>query len=443
MTQNTLSLAVVGHTNTGKTSLMRTLLRDSTFGEVKNAAATTRHVEQAMIGEYICLYDTPGLEDAGGVLDWLEEHTSSQKDGIERIQQFLASDVAQNEFSQEAKVLRQLINSDTALYVVDAREPVLPKYKDELTVLSWCAKPVMPVFNFTQNRDLSDWQTMLSRRNLHVFSSFDTVAFDFEGEMRLWNNLATMLPENQQKGSLKTLIEVRRQDWQNLDKQARLHIAHFLLDIAAYAQACNEKEQIVNVQATMQAAVRQHEQSLQRDLLALYRFYQNEFSGDNATQLHTFSRDPFDADLLKEYGIRTGTGIATGALIGLGLDALTLGTSLGLGATLGGIIGGFANNWQTLSDKLNGIEILHIDSGTLAVLAARNILLLNILKTRGHAANSTITLSEVSAPWSDKLPEPLKKARSYPKWSALNENYVVGQPEKNKMAEILAQSFQV
>ena len=28
-----LSLAVVGHTNTGKTSLMRTLLRDSGFGE--------------------------------------------------------------------------------------------------------------------------------------------------------------------------------------------------------------------------------------------------------------------------------------------------------------------------------------------------------------------------------------------------------------------------
>ena len=43
----TLSLAVVGHTNTGKTSLMRTLLRDSRFGEVKNAAATTRHVAQA------------------------------------------------------------------------------------------------------------------------------------------------------------------------------------------------------------------------------------------------------------------------------------------------------------------------------------------------------------------------------------------------------------
>ena len=193
-----LSLAVVGHTNTGKTSLMRTLLRDSRFGEVKNAAATTRHVEEAAINDgsqtLVYLYDTPGLEDAGGVLDWLEANTSARSDGIERLQQFLASPAAEGDFNQEAKVLRQLLQSDMALYVVDAREPVLNKYKDELTVLSWCAKPVMPVFNFIGGQDLAEWAAMLARRTLHVYSGFDTVAFDFEGEIRLWENLATMLP---------------------------------------------------------------------------------------------------------------------------------------------------------------------------------------------------------------------------------------------------------
>ena len=147
--ESPLQLAVVGHTNTGKTSLMRTLLRDAAFGEVKNAAATTRHVETAGIGSthatLVQLYDTPGLEDAGGVLDWLDTHTQAQADGIDRIRAFLAAPAAQNEFSQEAKVLRQLAASDAALYVVDAREPVLPKYKDELAVLSLCARPIMPV----------------------------------------------------------------------------------------------------------------------------------------------------------------------------------------------------------------------------------------------------------------------------------------------------------
>ena len=62
-----LKLAVVGHTNTGKTSLLRTLLRDVHFGEVKNEASTTRHVERAMLNDsqtgedLVALYDTPGL----------------------------------------------------------------------------------------------------------------------------------------------------------------------------------------------------------------------------------------------------------------------------------------------------------------------------------------------------------------------------------------------
>ena len=39
-----LRVAVVGHTNTGKTSLLRTLARDAGFGEVSDSAGTPRHV---------------------------------------------------------------------------------------------------------------------------------------------------------------------------------------------------------------------------------------------------------------------------------------------------------------------------------------------------------------------------------------------------------------
>src|SRR5690606_29243865 len=63
-----LVLAVVGHTNTGKTSLLRTLLRNANFGEVHDSAGTTRHVEAAQLllqgKPYIELRDTPGLEDS-------------------------------------------------------------------------------------------------------------------------------------------------------------------------------------------------------------------------------------------------------------------------------------------------------------------------------------------------------------------------------------------
>lgn len=263
MNKQPLSLAVVGHTNTGKTSLLRTLLRDSGFGEVRNAPSTTRHVEEAAISDgadmLVFLYDTPGLEDAGGVLEWLENHTDNRSDGIERLQQFLGSHGAHHDFNQEAKVLRQVLQSDMAMYVIDAREPVLDKYRDELTILSWCAKPVMPVFNFTGGQLPESWTTMLARRNLHVFAGFDTVAFDFEGELRLWENLATMLPE---RSTLDRLTAMRRREWQRLDGEARREIADFLLDAAAFRQEVDENEDTATVLQTMQAEIRQLERQM-------------------------------------------------------------------------------------------------------------------------------------------------------------------------------------
>ena len=437
----TLSLAVVGHTNTGKTSLMRTLLRDSRFGEVKNAAATTRHVAQAALGDgvetWLYLHDTPGLEDAGGVLDWLEENTSPQHEGIERLQQFLDSPAAQNEWAQEAKVLRQVLASDAALYVVDAREDVLPKYKDELTVLSWCAKPVMPVFNFIHGQNMDEWQTLLARRSLHVSSRFDTVAFDFLGEMVLWQQLATLLG---QPPALSALTAFRQQEWQQLERQAYVLVAQFLLDAAACVRQFEDKSRSQAVLDEMQAAVAAHESSLHQQLFALYRFYYSDADIQGQQVLRAFHQNPFDAELLKDYGIRTGKAAATGALLGLGVDALTLGTSLGLGATIGGVLGGLAGNWQVLYDKIQGIETLMIDNATLTLLAARSLHLLQTLKSRGHAATNSVVLQDkVALPWkADALPKVLQQARLQPKWSALNPAYEPQSRKRQEAVEALA-----
>lgn len=417
---NPLSLSVVGHTNTGKTSLMRTILRDGGFGEVANAAATTRHVEEAAVTDgadiLVRLYDTPGLEDAGGVLDWLEEHTDHRQDGIERIGAFLDSEAARSSFSQEAKVLRQMLAGDTALYVIDAREPVLAKYKDELSVLSWCARPIMPVFNFTAGQDTSEWQAVLARRGLHIFSRFDTVAFDFESEMQLWLNLAAMLPE---RAVIERLTAVRRRERERLDEDARRRIAGFLLDAAAYRQTADGGTPEA-LRHAVQSAVRSAERQMQQDVLHLYRFYRNSLDTRD-WELQAFARDPFDSELLKDYGIRTTTGAAAGALIGLGVDSLTLGTSLGLASAVGGLIGSLVPNWQTISDKLSGVETLYLDAPALTVLAARALGLLHTLQHSGHAAEHALAVSPAAVPWQpEKLPAQLRLARARPQWSALN-----------------------
>ena len=457
-----LKLAVVGHTNTGKTSILRTLLRDVYFGEVKNEAATTRHVEQAKLtdsqtGEdLVILYDTPGLEDASGLMDWLEDNTASRRDGIERLQQFLAADIAQGgdaltsnsgneDYSQEAKVIRQLLASDMAIYVVDAREPVLGKYKDELAILSWAAIPVMPVFNFTDSQDanIDDWQTMLARRNLHISTRFDSVAFEFADEMRLWQNLATMLTHSEM---LEQLMVRRTENWAQLYDEANIIIADFLLNVAAFVHEINEDDDPMPVLEQMQEAVRQSERAMQHNLLNLYKFYDNAVAA-TPLELQAYQQDPFDPELLKSYGIRTTSGAAAGALLGLGIDAAALGTTLGLGAAIGGIAGGLLSNTSSIADRITGVKRLYIDPATLTLLATRAIDLLTALRHRGHAATDATQLlykgekssieqslddeSNTVTPWpTHKLPSELKKARGKPQWSSLSSG-------KSEQAQLL------
>ncbi len=465
-----LKLAVVGHTNTGKTSLLRTLLRDVYFGEVKNEAATTRHVERAQLtdsqtGEVlVTLYDTPGLEDASGLMDWLEDNTASRRDGIERLQQFLAADIAQgtdnsasqihdyqnNDYSQEAKVIRQLLASDMAIYVVDAREPVLGKYKDELAILSWAAIPVMPVFNFTDSQDanIDEWQTMLARRNLHISTRFDSVAFEFKDEMRLWQNLATMLTHSEM---LEQLMARRTEDWAQLYDEANIVIADFLLNVASFVREISEDDDPMPVLEQMQEAVRQSERAMQHDLLNLYKFYDNAVAA-TPLELQAYQQDPFDPELLKSYGIRTTSGAAAGALLGLGIDAAALGTTLGLGAAIGGIAGGLLSNTSSIADRITGVKRLYIDPATLTLLATRAIDLLTALRHRGHAATDATQLiysgakndteilnnddedneeDNVVTLWpTHKLPSELKKARGKPQWSALSSG-------KSEQAQLL------
>ena len=422
MTITALNLAVVGHTNTGKTSLMRTLLRDVHFGEVKDEAGTTRHVEQATIRlnhtDLVHLFDTPGLEDATGLLEWLENNTPARADGIERLETFLSSELAQNDFSQEAKVIRQVLNSNMSIYVIDAREPILAKYKDELTLLSWCARPLMPVFNFIAKQELKDWSDMLARRGLHVHVGFDTVAFDFEGEMRLWDNLSTMLPN---RTITDELIRIRREEWQNLDQQGRRTIADMLIDVAAYQSEIAEDADPTAALTQMHSTVKQLERQMHEQLLHLYRFYDNDVT-PTELNLQEFQQDPFDTEVLKQYGIRTTSGAAAGALIGLGFDAATAGTSLGVGAAIGGILGGILSNASTISDKLQGIQTIHVDPATITLLATRGLDLLDAIQHRGHAAQSnTITVTEHKAPFKPhQLPAPLKKARTKANWSSSN-----------------------
>ncbi|WP_069863057.1 GTPase/DUF3482 domain-containing protein [Pseudomonas citronellolis] len=450
-----LRLAVVGHTNVGKTSLLRTLTRDVGFGEVSHRPSTTRHVEGARLsvdGESLLeLYDTPGLEDAIALRDFLDalERPGERLDGPEKLRRFLDGSEARGRFEQEAKVLRQLQASDAGLYVIDAREPVLAKYRDELAVLAGCARPLLPVLNFvaSANHREEQWREALSRLGLHALVRFDSVAPPLDGERRLYESLALLLEKS--RPQLERLIrDHEAQAVARREAGAKL-IAELLVDVAACRDLVpGDAEAIRQATEVLRDRVRKREEACVQALLRLYAFRKDDARAADLPLLDgRWGDDLFNPETLRQLGVRLGGGVAAGAAAGAGIDLLVGGLTLGAATALGALAGGA---WQTvghygqrLLGKLKGQRELSVDDSVLRLLALRQRQLLAALQTRGHAAMEAIRVaSPEDKQWREgKLPEALRKARAHPEWSTLNGRKRVDKSERQEQVDALAQQL--
>jgi small GTP-binding protein len=433
-----LKVAIVGHTNTGKTSLVRTLTRDAQFGEVSDRPATTRHVESTVLlvdsQPQVELFDTPGLEDPIGLLELLDGMRGDRRpDWIDVVRAFLASDAAHGRFAQEAKAIRQVLASDVSLYVIDARDRVLGKHRDELEILGRCAKPVMPVLNFVASREArtAEWREHLSRVNMHAVAEFDTVVLNEYAEQRLFEKMRTLL--DRFRPILDALIEDRKRQRAHLIRFAAEMLADLLIDVAAYVVVVPEQDidRRDESMEELKQAVRTREQQSVTALLELFRFGPGDYEAESIPVAQgQWGIDLFNPASLRQFGIRAGTGAAAGGIAGLAVDAMTGGLSLGaaaaLGATLGALWSSFETHGRRVAEVFRGYTELRVQEATLKLLAARELELIDALLRRGHASQEKIRLAaEADAKrraWaSAPLPDVLQEARVHPEWSRLND----------------------
>ena len=430
-----LKVAVIGHTNTGKTSLLRTLTRDVGFGEVSDRPATTRHVEGTSVavrGRTVMeLYDTPGLEDSIALLDHLHAQAKGRRvEGLELIERFLKSREARDRFGQEAKALRQVLAGDVVLYVVDARDRVLGKHRDELQIISYCATPVVPVLNFTADPEarIAIWREHLSRVSMHAVAEFDTVVFDEVSEQRLYEKMRTLLDDRAE--TFDALIEDRRRQRASLVRGSAELMADLLIDVAACVVPvpvdASKKDDPALVD--LRDRVRGREQRSVEQLLELHRFRAADYeAAEIPTVDGRFGLDLFSPEAVKQFGLQTGGAAAVGAMAGLVLDVMSHGVSLGAGtaagATIGGLIGSGRSFGPRLIRRARGQTELRCDDTTIRLVALRQIDLVRALLRRGHAAVTPLkrpTGRRFKLPARPgRLPAPLEQAKTRPRWSGL------------------------
>jgi GTPase Era involved in 16S rRNA processing len=449
-----LKIAVVGHTNTGKTSLLRTMTRDAEFGEVSNRAATTRDVEGTtlFIDEVpvLKLYDTPGLEDSSGLLehvDRLRRRTNS--DWTDAILAFLDDDEASEAFRQEATALSQLLSCDIALYVIDARDTVHGKLKDELEILGRSGRPILPVLNFVADPEAQPdlWRAQLARVNMHAVAAYDTVVLDELNELQLYEKLRTLLDPF--KETLEAVIADVTARRAALRRASATLIANLLIDAAAYVLTVSSErpEDQEDGLECLKRTLREGEQHCVDALLELHRFKPGDYLSETLPiEGGVWGLDLFSPESLTEFGLTTGTAAATGALAGLAVDAMVGGMTLGAaaltGAAIGGLAGAVSSRGRELLDGLRGYRELRVENQTLALLAHRQIALVRALLRRGHASQERLRLSENDmeedkGALTQRLLKLLNEARHHSGWSRLSPNSSLRASDRTEIEEKL------
>jgi hypothetical protein len=211
-----INLTVAAHTNVGKTTLVRTLLKRD-IGEVADRPHVTEAAERHLLldtpqGEALYLWDTPGFGDSARLLKRLRNSGNP----IGWLQTQVWDRLVDRPFFCSQQAIRSVRDeSDVVLYLVNAAEdPSSAAYVEaELQILQWVGKPVLLLLNQAgpprsreaEAADEARWEKALAA---HVrdrgIVTLDAFARCWVQEDRLLREAAALLPEGK-RGEMERL----------------------------------------------------------------------------------------------------------------------------------------------------------------------------------------------------------------------------------------------
>lgn len=447
MKQHDLTIAIVGHTNTGKTSLVRALTKQRNFGDVKNAPATTIDVTQITLktSEFSFHFvDTPGLEDAMGILEYFPAHAlqTSKADEKNSLITIMNDPQYQKDYDQEFKVLKQMLKSDLAFYVIDVRQPFLPRYHYEIMLLLKTHIPVLPILNFTQHSTyLNDWKKELKANGLHHFLEFDTILLP--RKQRLYEQIAIMFPDCYD--NIQSFIQVQNEQDQAREASALHLLAEFYFDLMTLKVKANRKNlKIDTINESITTATTQLEKHFIHQLLELYQFSHQDIQYVTPDlQTIATTHDLLSTDELSQFSLQFTKGAVAGASIMVGVDLAAGFTTLGIASATGAVAGGLFNSlWnygERLWDKWQDIDYYFIDQPTAVKLTLNLFYIIQRFNDRSHAELTPIILESHSTKYIGNISEFMKKSEYIRTYSELHQKK---DAKKDKLVQKIANEMQ-
>lgn len=352
----TIALSLISHTNVGKTTLARTLLRED-VGEVLDQAHVTEEAQEFVMLERdpsdpndprgrLVLWDTPGFGDSVRLLRRLE----GQRNPLGWLLKQAWDRFADRPLWCSQQAVRHVQSeSDAVLYLANASEdPAMAGYVEpEMRILEWIGKPVIVVLNQLgapgkrAEREAGEqrWREHLAPyQSVREVLSLDAFTRCWVEEGVLLECVCSHLPPGRQE-RMGRLVERFRRENLRVYRAALGHLADGLAAAASDREALSpsgagrrERRRAAELLARrLERATR----SAITELIALHGL-----EGDAAASVEARTLD-VSAPREKPMPWRAGVlgGAAGGALGGLAADLAIGGLSFGGGAVAGAILG--------------------------------------------------------------------------------------------------------
>ncbi len=355
-----ITFSLISHTNVGKTTLARTLLRRD-VGEVRDQAHTTDLAEAYRLieaeGCELWLWDTPGFGDSVRLLSRLRRHDQPI---VWFVQQLWDRFADRPLWCSQQAALNVRNDAQLVLYLVNAtEEPEEAGYvAPELDLLSWIERPILLLLNQTGSTESSPerMQERLEAWRRHVrpwpvvrdVLALDAFSRCWVQESVLFERAVDLLPEEARDD-----MQRLRQAWdrRNLDvfERSAAATARFLAAAAADREVLPERQGGIRKEVSGRGDKRRAMEALgqrlqtateelMKTLIAVHGL-EGQAVVELERQIDAFLVEGEDL-LNPETGALWG-GVVSGALGGLAADVLAGGLTFGGGLVAGAILGAF------------------------------------------------------------------------------------------------------
>ncbi len=342
-TPQVLTFAVVGHPNEGKSSVVSTLTEDDSVritplpGETSVCRSFPVIIDGSEIMRFI---DTPGFQSPHATLEWLQANA-----GPDMLQSFLRHNAGDPRFRGELELFKPLAEGAEIIYVLDASRPLRSFDIAEMEILRMTGIPRMAVINAKEEDDgnVQIWRDEL-RKHFNAVRVFNAHKATYAQRLALLNSLKSI--DQEWESPLAAVIESLEDDWLQRVTQSAWLITRLIGRALRHqvSKSIPPGQEPRDLLENILQEYRDHITALEREThLGIRRLFKHNIFDYRLPEQIVAGDDLFQEKTWRMLGLSptqvAATGAVAGSGVGLGLDAIAGGSSLGAFALVGGLLG--------------------------------------------------------------------------------------------------------